>query len=251
MKNLVRAALTALVLGAAAAPALAADLPARNTAPEAPVPAFVTYDPWQIRLRVVDVAPTSSNSSVYTAAGAFVNKGLTVQSQVIPELDISYYFTPNIAIEAICCFSYHSIKPVGALINGNLGGNGTNVGNTWVFPPTVLLQYHFTNFGAFQPYLGVGVNWTHYFNTSATGALAGGGPLQINDSFGVALQAGFDYMINRNWGINADLKYITMAPDAKFIGAGLKSRVAIDPIIFGIGITYRFGGAASAVVAKY
>ena len=212
-----RNALAALALGALALPALAADLPSRNTEAPAPValPSFVTYDPFQIRLRVVDVAPTASNNAVYT-------------------------------VEAICCFSSHSIKAV----NG-LAGLGT-VGSTWVFPPTVLLQYHFTNFGAFQPYLGVGVNYTHYFNAKSSGGLAGG-PLWINDSFGVAVQAGFDYMITRNWGFNADVKYVTMSPSAKYPVAlgGLKSTVAINPVIFGVGITYRFGGAASSVVAKY
>ena len=243
-----RNALAALALGALALPAVAADLPSRKTEAPAPValPSMVTYDPFQIRLRVVDVAPTASNNAVYTLGGALVGRGLTVQSQVIPELDVSYFFNPNIAVEAICCFSSHSIKAV----NG-LAGLGT-VGSTWVFPPTVLLQYHFTNFGAFQPYLGVGVNYTHYFNAKSSGGLAGG-PLWINDSFGVAVQAGFDYMITRNWGFNADVKYVTMSPSAKYPVAlgGLKSTVAINPVIFGVGITYRFGGAASSVVAKY
>ena len=259
MKINIRAALAAFAFGALGAPAFAADLPSSKGEPLAPVPAFVSYDPFQIRVRIVDVAPTGSSNSVYNATtGAFVAKGLTVQSQVIPELDLSYYFTPNIAVEAICCFSYHTIKPVGALATA-LGSSAT-VGNTWVFPPTVLLQYHFTNFGAFQPYLGVGVNWTHYFNEKATGALAtgaplGGGPLRINDSFGLAAQIGFDYMINRNWGFNADVKYIGMAPNAKYVtalaGAGAKSSVAINPIVFGVGITYRFGGGSNAVMAKY
>ncbi len=248
MKALFHAALTALALGMAA-PAFAADLPSTKGEPAAPAPTFVSYDPWQVRLRVVDVAPTASNNAVYTLPGTFVGKGLSVQSQVIPELDISYYFTPNIAVEAICCFSYHTIKPVNA-IAGITGP--ASVGNTWVFPPTALLQYHFTNFGAFQPYVGVGVNWTRYFNSKATGGLAGG-PLNISDSFGLAAQAGFDYMINRNWGFNADIKYIQMEPNAKYpiSAGGLKSKVNIDPIVFGLGITYRFGGGAAPVVARY
>ncbi len=248
MRFNLRSAVAGLFLATIALPSFAADLPSTKGEPPAPapLPSLVSYDPWQIRVRVVDVAPLASNNSVYTLGGGFVGKGLTVQSQVIPEIDVSYFFTPNIAVEAICCFSYHSIKAVNAL-----AALGT-VGNTWVFPPTVLLQYHFRNFGDFQPYLGLGVNYTHYFNTNATGGLAAG-PLRINDSFGVALQAGFDYMLNRNWGFNADVKYITMSPSAKYPVAlgGLKSTVAINPLVFGIGVTYRFGGGSSSVVAKY
>ena len=55
----------------------------------------------------------------------------------------------------------------------------------------------------------------HNLSTKATGGLAGGGPLSIGDSWGVALQGGFDYMITRNWGLNADIKYITMSPNAR------------------------------------
>ena len=58
-------------------------------------------------------------------------------------------------------------------------------------------------------------------------------------------------MINRNWGFNADIKYIGMEPNAKYVVNRLKSKVDINPIVFGVGITYRFGGGSSAVVAKY
>ena len=106
---------------------------------------------------------------------------------------------------------------------------GLDVGSTWVFPPTVLLQYHFTNFGAFQPYVGVGVNftaypwskggnsfsalWTPLLGIPGSGLVASNG-LKVSSSWGVAGQVGFDYMLNQNWGINLDLKRILMQPTA-------------------------------------
>ncbi|MFN3889799.1 MAG: OmpW/AlkL family protein [Beijerinckiaceae bacterium] len=232
----------AAALGFLALPAVAADLPQRAPAP-APVMTYEPFDPWMIRLRVIGVLP-DGDSKVSVGGAPYVN-GLKISNAVVPELDITYFFTKNIAVEAICCLAPHSIKGSKAL-----AGVG-EIGDTLLFPPTVMLQYHFTNFGAFKPYVGVGVNWTHYFNNDAKGLF---NSLKIDDSFGVAAQIGFDYMINRNWGINFDVKRILMRPDATVrLGAvPITAKVHIDPWIVGAGIVYRFGGgSAGPVVARY
>ena len=99
----------------------------------------------------------------------------------------------------------HGIQGAGILA-------GTRIGSTWILPPTLTLQYHFDGFGPFKPYVGVGVNYTHYFSNG------GGNPnftnLSIKDSWGVAGQIGFDYMIDRHWGFNVDVKKIMMQPKA-------------------------------------
>ncbi len=266
-----------LILGSAA---MAADLPSRKVAPAEPV-VIDTFHPFQVRLRATAIIP-DGKTTVYDTLGAILpvlgastgpggqilGAGAKVSTTVIPELDVSYYFTKNIAIEAICCLSKHNVTGTGVL-------NGLNIGSTWVFPPTVLLQYHFTNFGAFQPYIGVGVNFTAYFGQKSGGnwapfftpALGFTGMntisnLSIGSSWGVAGQVGFDYMINSNWGLNVDVKRIMMQPTATalvwntvaapLVGAiPVRAKVNIDPWVVSAGITYRFGGGATAVVAKY
>jgi outer membrane protein len=94
------------------------------------VVAAPVFDPWQIRIRGVGVPGRQRRHKV------------TVGNAIIPELDISYYFTPNRAVEAICCFSKNSIY---------VSGLNSAVAQTWLFPPTVTAQYHFTNFGASSP----------------------------------------------------------------------------------------------------
>ena len=266
-----------LVLGSAA---MAADLPSRKV--EAAPPVMIdTFHPFQIRLRATAVIP-DGKTTFYDKVGAILPAlgssagpggeifaaGAKVSTTVIPELDVSYYFTKNIAVEAICCLSKHNVTGTGVL-------NGLPVGSTWVFPPTVLLQYHFTNFGAFQPYIGVGVNFTAYFGTKSGGGSApfftpalgltgvnSVSNLSIGSSWGVAGQVGFDYMLNSNWGLNVDVKRIMMRPTAhalvwNTVAAPLvgpipvRAKVNIDPWVVSAGITYRFGGGASAVVAKY
>jgi outer membrane protein len=231
----------AVVFGALTFPAIAADLPQRAAAP-APMMSYESFDPWMIRVRAVGVLP--DGESKVSVGGAPSVNGLKISNTFVPEVDITYFFTKNIAVEAICCVSPHKIKGSKAL-----AGVG-EIGDALLFPPTIMLQYHFTNFGAFKPYVGVGVNWTHFFRTDAS---AGFNRLNIDDSFGVAAQVGFDYMINRNWGINVDVKRIMIRPDAT-VRLGLvpiTAKVHIDPWVVGVGVTYRFGGGSGPVMAKY
>ena len=115
---------------------------------------------------------------------------------------------------------------------------------------------HFTNFGAFQPYVGVGVNFTDYFDTKTYNALAGD-TMHINPSWGVAGQVGFDYMIDRHWGINVDAKWIMAQPswhvNDPYGVRTLTGTAGINPFLIGAGVTYRFGGpdVGSGVAARY
>lgn len=230
-----RIALGALA-AAVALPALAADLPTKKEPLVAPIMDY--WSPWMIRVRAIGVLPHDGGSAKVSAAGARIpGASAKVSNSVVPEVDISYFFTKNIAVEAICCISPHKVTAKGSI--AALG----EIGKTVVFPPTVMLQYHFTNFGAFKPYAGVGVNYTHFFKDSTGAAFTG---LKIKDSWGVAGQVGFDYMIDRHWGINVDLKKIMMEPKANvgLVTANgvvpVSAKVKINPWIVGAGVTYRF-----------
>ncbi|PWB84515.1 MAG: OmpW family protein [Methylocystaceae bacterium] len=276
MRTRLRGAFAAFILGAAGATAQAADLPSVKAPP--PPPAFVdTYQPFQVRIRATAIVPDSGGATIYDtlglvlptvglsagAGGIVPGASTSVSWSVIPELDVSYYLTKNIAIEAICCISHHHVQGAGTLF-------GSSVARTWVFPPSLILQYHFTNFGAFQPYIGVGVNFSAYFSESGGNLwfipAAGGIPatfnsLSITPSWGVVGQVGFDYMFNETWGINVDLKRILMEPNVHgtiFSPAGgglvvpVNGKVNIDPWVVSAGVTFRFGGGwVPPVLAKF
>ena len=169
---------------------------------------------------------------------------------MVPELDISYFFTQSIAAELILGVTPHSITGTGTLAN-------INVGHAWLLPPTLLLQYHWTDFGAFKPYVGVGVNYTVFFDQSSGNALtilpAVGTPaaitgLHINNAFGAAAQAGFDYMIDQHWGVNVDVKKLYLQPGysatafvpAVPVSLGVNGTAHINPWLIGTGVTYKF-----------
>ena len=229
MKTTSRAAL-ALLLGSVALPAFAADLPS-NRAPLAP--AFEAPSPWMIRVRALVVAPQSS-ATVRVNGGPEIS-GLKASTAVVPELDITYFFTRNIAAELVLGVTPHNVKGTGAL--AALG----KIGSTWLLPPTLMLQYHFTDFGAFKPYVGAGVNYTFAFSNKEAGPMSA---FKVKNAPGLALQVGFDYMLDKHWGVNVDVKKLWLRPDATAtLAAGsipVTAKVKLDPWLIGAGVTYRF-----------
>jgi outer membrane protein len=148
-------------------------------------------------------------------------------SRWIPEVDLSYFITPNIAAELVLTYP----QKVDILVGGG------KLGSIKALPPSLLLQYHFTQFGAFKPYVGAGLNLTIFSSRKNIGATAD----VDKTSVGLAAQIGADYMLNKNWSLNLDVKYIQMDTDVRLSAGGAKlGKVDLNPITAGIGIGYRF-----------
>jgi outer membrane protein len=184
--------------------------------------------PWQVRVRALGVITKDSGSVDQSSA-----YGLEYSDTVIPEVDISYFFTDNIAAELILGTTYAKINTTGAA--------DLDVGKAWLLPPTLTLQYHFTDLGAFKPYVGAGINYSMFYNQSDKGGFKN---LDVKNDFGWALQAGFDYMLDEHWGLNFDVKKIFLETDWKVdnspLGVPLSGKAKIDPWLIGAGVTYRF-----------
>lgn len=230
-----RAKLILLAAGATAAAILSNAAQAADVAEKNPVYKAVPaeFNPWMIRVRAVGVL-TRDSGWVDTVA----NSGLSTSDTVIPELDVSYFFTKNIAAELILGTTRHSVTGTGSIA-------GLPVGKAWLLPPTLTLQYHFTELGAFKPYIGAGVNYTWFYSQSAGNATVGGLTVtdsHLHNSFGWALQAGFDYMLDAHWGLNVDVKKLFLRPDwdGTINGAPFTGKVNLDPWIVGGGVTYKF-----------
>ena len=216
----------ALLLATTSGLAWAADL---GPVTKSPTFAPVSFNPWMIRLRGIGVIPGGSNR--VTAGGApLAGAKVDVTNSVVPELDITYFFTPNIAAELILGTTPHTAKGKGAI-----AGLGT-LGKAWLLPPTLTLQYHFTQFGAFKPYIGFGVNYTLFYGEEHGSMFR----FRMRDTVGVAAQVGFDYMINKNWGFNVDVKKIWLEPNVSVGSGAVTGKVKIDPWLIGAGITYKF-----------
>jgi len=238
--------------------AQAADLPVYTKAP-----VIEAWNPWMIRVRAVGVLPDGKSSLHVLDSPTFgtaldsPRSGLKFSDTIVPEVDVSYFFTRNLAVEAIM-----GVPPRASITATGLLA-GLPVGKASAFSPTLTFQYHFTNFVAFKPYVGLGVNYTTFYDVKAGNQTAfvavGVDPrlphglpvsvtrLSIGDSFGPVVQFGFDYMIDRHWGLNADVKKIWIRPEYSTTAAqpltGTNPTVGtahIDPWVVGAGVTYKF-----------
>ena len=175
---------------------------------------------FQIRLRVIGVAPDDDSS---------VNIGgkTDVSTETVPEIDFTYFFTENIAAELIAATAKHEISHSAA---GDLG-------DAWILPPTLTLQYHFMPNKQFSPYVGAGINYSYFYGEDEA---AGFTDLEVDGGFGTALQVGADYWINDNWGLNVDVKKLYLNIDGKLNNGAVRADIDLDPWIIGAGAAYRF-----------
>ncbi len=179
---------------------------------------------FQLRVRALGVVPDEDSS--VTAGGTRLNGDIDVSNALVPEVDLTYFLTNNIAVEAIAGTARHE-----------LDFNGANLGDVWILPPTVTLQYHFNPQNAFSPYVGAGINYSMFYGEDAG---KGFNNLDVDSGVGPALQAGFDYWINDHWGVNLDVKKIWLDVDASLNNGAIKADVELDPWLIGAGVSYRF-----------
>lgn len=154
-------------------------------------------------------------------------------NSVLPTATLTYFFSKNVAAELFCCFAKSSVKLDSAI--GDVA-----VGDTWMFPPILTLQYHFDKIGGFKPYVGAGVQYIKFFSEDSK---IGGVTMDVDDAFGFALQAGVDVEIGGGWYLNADVKHSFLDTTVTLTDPdGDRARVEhdLDPWTFSVGIGYRF-----------
>ena len=174
--------------------------------------------PWLVRLRAVHL--DSANGGSTTA-----NLGLSMNNKTIPEVDITYFFSPNLAAELVLTVPQRQ----------TVYSNGTDIGTFKHLPPSLLMQYHFTNVQGFKPYVGAGVNYTRITNVNLASGTAG----LEKSSVGGVLQAGLDIPIDKQLSFNIDVKKVYLRSDVFLNGANVGD-FKIDPVLFGVGVGYRF-----------
>lgn len=188
-----------------------------------PVMAQQTEGNWMVRGRAVDLNWRNGQSDGLPLNGT---TKIEASDRWIPEVDVSYFFTKNIAAELVLTTPQDVDIKVG----------GTKQGTIRALPPSLLVQYHFTDLGAFKPYVGAGLNYTFF---SKRNNILGGTASVDSSSFGLAAQAGVDYVLNKNWAINFDVKYIQINTDVTLNGNKV-GKVNLDPMLYGVGVAYRF-----------
>jgi len=174
-----------------------------------------------VRVRAVNLDPANQDT--------IPTLDVSVSSKVIPEVDFTYFISPNLATELVLTYPQKH----------DVSANGAAVGTLKHLPPTLSLQYHFTDLGlgAFRPYVGAGLNYTRF-----SGIHLSGGTLSVDkNSVGLSLQAGLDYAIDKTWSVNFDVKKVQIRTDLKDTATGASlGTIKIDPLLVGVGVGYKF-----------
>ena len=180
-----------------------------------------TEGPWMVRVRAVHLE--SDNGGSTNVGGA--DLGLSMNNKWIPEVDVSYFFSPNVAVELIL-----TVPQKQTLTSSALG----KVGTFKHLPPTLMAQYHFPMNG-FKPYVGAGINYTRFSSVD----LAPGVTMD-KDSWGGALQVGVDIPLTKGVYLNLDLKKVMLRTDVAVSGLGKVGEFKVDPLLVGVGLGWRF-----------
>ena len=196
-----------------------------------------------IRAGIASVQPDESSSALELNGTALAGTSAGVNGDEQLGLTGTYMLTSNIGIGLLASTPFeHDINASGL-------GAPIDAGSTKHLPPTLTVQYFFMEpSAAFQPYAGIGVNYTAFFDEGVDSELEvflgeSGGELELDDSIGLALEAGFDYAIDEHWVLNAAVWYIDIETSADFKfngGTRIKADVDIDPWVYMAGIGYKF-----------
>lgn len=200
---------------------------------------------WQMRLRGVGVFP-HNKGTVSTIGG-----DIDIDNNFIPELDFTYFFTPNFAAEIILGVSRHSVGTLGSDLSAIQGPSSANVdlGSALLLPPTLMFQYHHQFGEVFKPYVGAGVNYTMFLDVKNGVAQK----VKYEDKFGWGFQLGFDIDLSEKFFINVDFKKLFLETNVTVDASNLlpastpagtqldiPAKVKLDPMLIGFGVGMRF-----------
>jgi len=197
-----------------------------------------------VRAGATMVAPNDSSGEVtLNGVSLGADSGVTVGDDTQLGLTVTYMLDKNWGIELLAATPFsHTIKSEGTALAG-LGID--EVATADQLPPTLSAVYHFDVKGALQPYLGLGLNYTTFFNEDASNELdaaLGNASVSLKDSWGLAAQVGLDFHLSDNWLLNGSVRYIDIETEGTITtSAGkVKVDVDIDPYVYTIAVGYKF-----------
>ncbi|MEL0436001.1 OmpW/AlkL family protein [Phycobacter sp. K97] len=200
MKRMVSALAISAALVAGAAPAVAQ-----------------SQGDWTFGAGIANVNPKSNNGTL--AGGA-----ATINDDTQLSLTVEYFIRDNLGIELLAATPFEH----------DISINGGYAGTTKQLPPTLSLNYHFPTKGKVKPFLGVGVNYTTFFEESSPL-----GTLSLDDSWGLAINAGADWQVSDNGALRFNVRYMDIDSEAFLNGASIGT-AEIDPVVIGVAYVHRF-----------
>ncbi|UVL89898.1 OmpW/AlkL family protein [Pseudomonas sichuanensis] len=198
-----------------------------------------------IRSGAITTAPNENSGDIKLDGAKVSGTKATLDSDTQLGLAFAYMLTDHIGLELLAATPFKhtvGVKGLGAGLDGKLA-------DIKQLPPTLSLQYYPMEASSkFQPYAGVGLNYTLFFDEdlSSNRKAQGFSNMKLKDSVGLAGQLGMDYMLTENllfnaavWYVDIDTKATIDGPSALGVGK-TKVDVDVDPWVYMVGLGYKF-----------
>jgi outer membrane protein len=174
--------------------------------------------------------------------------GTTVSNVATLGFEAGYFVTPSLSVDVSAGVPVWATDKTKGTPLGFPLPSGTTLAKIMPSFVPVTALYHFTQFGAFQPYIGGGLAAVFSlatrdaFDTSVT----------VKPAIGLVLQGGADVMIDQHWGWSLDVRklFAHVTADAtgeNFAQFGLpqfpmanSQKAYFQPWVLSTGVTYRF-----------
>src|SRR5690554_748104 len=199
-----------------------------------------------VRAGVVTVTTSESTSGVMVDGTTDLGGEATLNNNTQLGLNFAYMVTNKVAVELLGASPFeHDV----AIKGTDAGAVDGALGKVKHLPPTLSAVYFPLDAGsAFQPYVGVGVNYTWFFDEETTASAESNTPsltnLKVKNSWGWAAQIGADYMLTENIMLNGQIRYIDIDTEATVDVAGGASTAKVDvdikPVVYMVGLGYKF-----------
>lgn len=217
-----------------------------------------------VKAGATQIAPNASSNTIMIDSPTLGNTGVDgvdVDKDTQLGLTLTYMLSNRIGLELLAATPFkHDIR---------LEALGADIASTEHLPPTLSLTYFLNEPNEkFQPYVGVGINYTVFFDGKAKSALdnadtfellanlATGGPVgilsvdnidvELDDSFGLAFTAGFDFALTENVGLSMSYYHIDIDTEAEITTDSNLGKikasvdVSVDPSVYMVGMFYKF-----------
>jgi outer membrane protein len=172
---------------------------------------------WTVGVGIGYLEPKSDN-------GDLANMDATIGDDPRPLFTAEYFVMDNVGVALLAATPFEHDSSL----------NGNKIGTTRHLPPTLSLNYHFDTNSAWKPYAGIGVNYTTFFEEESSL-----GSLRLDDSWGLAVQAGVDYQITEKGAVRLNVRWFDIDSDAKLNGADIGT-AEIDPVLVGMSYVHKF-----------
>jgi outer membrane protein len=198
-----------------------------------------------LRAGAITTAPNESSGDLKFDGNKVSGTKATLDSDTQLGLTFAYMLTDHIGLELLAATPFkHTVA-----VKGMGGGLDGKLADIKQLPPTLSLQYYpMEPNSRFQPYAGVGINYTLFFDEDLSSARKqqGFSNLKLQDSVGIAGQLGMDYLLTDNLLVNASVWYVDIDTKASVNGptalgySKTKVNVDVDPWVYMVGLGYKF-----------